>query len=188
MDIQSDRPEFVVMGLAHLQLRHPIKNFAWIEVTKNPALKIQQKRRVDRIAKVEQGIRSRQSIEQFAPRHSDWTNSIQLVHVIGRLLIKQTITSLETVLAKPSLEILNALFIFLGLRGRGQELEPNGIETKPAQSQHPLERDGKVTASFRIFRCKAAPKKDCHRQRIARGCFRSSAGVHHLTAHTSSAN
>ena len=47
MNIQADRPEFVVIGLAHLQFRHPIKDFARIEITKNPALELQKQRRMD---------------------------------------------------------------------------------------------------------------------------------------------
>jgi hypothetical protein len=50
MDIEPDRPEFVVMGLAHLHFRHPVKDFAGIEVAKNPAIKIEEKRRVEGIA------------------------------------------------------------------------------------------------------------------------------------------
>ena len=77
-------------------------------------------------------------------------------------------------LAQASLEIVGACFICLRLGRRWQELEPNSVEAEPAQAQHPLQRHGKVAASFRIFRRKPATEEDGHRQRIARSAFHSS--------------
>ena len=66
MDIEPDRPELVVMALAHLHFRHPIKDFARIEVAKNAALEFEQKRRMNRVGEIEQNVRPGQSIAQFA--------------------------------------------------------------------------------------------------------------------------
>ena len=85
--------------------------------------------------------------------------------------MKQAITSLEAMLAQTPLEIVNARFIRLCVGGRGQKLEPDRVEAEPAQTQHPLQRHGKIAAAFRVFRRKPATKKDRHRQRIARPAF-----------------
>src|ERR1044071_707202 len=95
-------------------------------------------------------------------------HSCQLVNVIGRLLMKQAITSLEAMLAQTSLEILDPRFICPGVGRRWQEFEPNGIEAEAAQTQHPLQRHRKNTAAFGIFCRKPATKKDRHWQRIVR--------------------
>src|SRR5437773_3330779 len=42
--VECDRPELVVMALAEIKFRHPIKNFARIEITKNAPLEFEQKR------------------------------------------------------------------------------------------------------------------------------------------------
>ena len=95
------------------------------------------------------------------------------MNVIGRRLLKQAVVSGKAMLAQASLEIANARFIFAGvLRGRAQ-LEPDGVEPQPAQSQHPLQRHGKIAAAFRIFRRKPAAEKDRHRRRIVRPRFSS---------------
>jgi hypothetical protein len=64
--------------------------------------------------------------------------------------------------AELSLEIGNAGGIAPRIFGRRQQLQPNCILSQPAQSQHPLERDGKVAAALKIFRRKAAAEKHRH--------------------------
>ena len=174
VDVEPDRPEFVVMRLAHLHFRHPEKDFARIEIAKNPPFELQEKRRVEGVAQVEQRIRTRQTLAQFASRHSDATHPFEVVHIIRRCLIKQAITSLEAMLTQAPLEIANARFIFARVGGRWQELEPDSVETEPAQAQHPLQRHRKIAASLRVFRRKPAAEKDRHRQRIVRLGFCSS--------------
>ena len=56
MNVKTDCPEFIVVGLAHLQLRHPIKNFAWIEVAENAAFELQKKWRMNGITQIEQRV------------------------------------------------------------------------------------------------------------------------------------
>ena len=76
-------------------------------------------------------------------------------------------------LAQTSLEIANARVIFLGVAAGRAQLEPDGVEPQPAQSQYPLQRDGEIAAAFRIFRRKPAAEKDRHTRRIARPRFSS---------------
>ena len=64
VNVKADRPEFVLERLAHLQLGHPIKNFAWIEVAENAAFELQKKWRMNRITEIEQRVWSGQSFEQ----------------------------------------------------------------------------------------------------------------------------
>jgi len=56
VNVKADRPEFVVERLAHFQLRHPIKNFTWIEVAENAAFELQKKWRMNRITEIEQRV------------------------------------------------------------------------------------------------------------------------------------
>src|SRR4051794_14232847 len=48
VDIETDRPKLMMMALAHLEFRHPIKNLARIEVAKNPPLEFVQERWMNR--------------------------------------------------------------------------------------------------------------------------------------------
>ena len=93
------------MGLAHLHFRHPEKDFARIEIAKNPPLELQKKWRMKRVTQVEQRIRTRQTFTQFAPRHSDAAHSSQVVHIVGRRLIKQTVAASQSMLAQAAAEI-----------------------------------------------------------------------------------
>src|ERR1700731_1282697 len=105
VDIKPDRPELVVMRLAHLHLRHPEKDFARIEIAKNSPLELEKKWRMERIAQVEQSVRGGQTIEQFAARHSDASHSHQVVRILRGRLMQQTITAAESVLAQLALEL-----------------------------------------------------------------------------------
>ena len=61
--VEPDRPEFVVMRLAHFHFRHPIKDFARIEIAEDSLFELEEKRRMERIAQVQQRVRAGQSIE-----------------------------------------------------------------------------------------------------------------------------
>ena len=174
MNIEPDRPELVVMRLAQLHLRHPEKNFAWIEIAKNPPLELEKEWRMERVAQIEESIRAGEPIEQLATRHSHAAHSRQVVHVFRGSLMEQTIAAAKSVLAQLPLELADARCIFARVRRRGQQLEPDGIEPESAQSQHPLERYRKIAAAFRIFRREAATEEDCHKQRIVGLAFGSS--------------
>ena len=91
MNIESDRPKFVMVRLPHFHLRHPIKNFARVEIAKNASLKFQQQRRMNRIREIEQNIRSAEALEQLAFGNSDALQRVQVMRIRCRLLVKQTI-------------------------------------------------------------------------------------------------
>src|SRR5436190_15570004 len=59
--IQSDRPKFVMIRLAHFHLCHPIKNFARIEVAKDSAFELREQWWMHRIAEIQQCVRAGQS-------------------------------------------------------------------------------------------------------------------------------
>src|SRR6266481_1894269 len=91
MNVESDRPEFVMIRLPHLHFRHPIEDFARVEIAKNAPLKFQQQRRMNRIREIEQNIRSTEALEQFAFGNSDALQRVQIMRVGCRLLVEQTI-------------------------------------------------------------------------------------------------
>ena len=107
MNVESDRPEFVMVRLPHLHLRHPIKDFARVEIAKNAPLKFQQQRRMNRIREIEQNIRSTEALEQLAFRNSDAPQRVQVMRVGCRILVEQTIPAGQSVRAQLPLEILN---------------------------------------------------------------------------------
>src|SRR6266516_6463701 len=47
VNVETNRPEFVMVRLPHLDLSHPVKDFAGIKVAKNSAFEPEQKRRMD---------------------------------------------------------------------------------------------------------------------------------------------
>jgi hypothetical protein len=72
------------------------------------------------------------------------------------------------VFAQATLKNADTGFILTRIGRGGQKLQPKGFKAKPSQTQHPLERDGKIATAFRIFCRETAAKKNRHRQRIAR--------------------
>src|ERR1043165_7368801 len=107
MHIKSDRPKFVMVRLPDLHLRHPIKNFARIEIAKSTSLKFQQQRRMNRIRQIEQDIRSGKAIEKVAFRNSDALERVQVMHICRRVLVKQTVPPGQSMRAQLPLEIPN---------------------------------------------------------------------------------
>src|ERR1041385_2435549 len=105
-------------GLADLHLRHPEKDFARVEIAKNPAFKLQQKRRMKRITQIEQGIWPGETIYQLSPRHPDTTHSRQVVDVVGWLLMKQTVLPLKSIFAQTALKALDPRFVSLRIQCR----------------------------------------------------------------------
>src|SRR6266705_6168204 len=96
MNVESDRPEFVMVRLPHLHFRHPIEDLARVEIAKNAPFKFQQQRRMNGIREIEQNIRSSEAIEQFTLRDSDAIHRIQIMRVACRRLIKQTIPACQS--------------------------------------------------------------------------------------------
>jgi len=117
---------------------------------------------MQRIAQVEQNIRAGETIEQLAPRHSDAAHSRQVVGILRGRLMQQTVTAAESMLAQLPLELPDSRLIFARIGGGRQQLEPDRIESEPAQSEHPLQRHGKIPAAFRIFRREATTEEDGH--------------------------
>src|SRR6266513_2242204 len=107
MNVEADRPEFVMVRLPHLHLRHPIENFARIEIAKNASFKFQQQRRMNRIREIEQDIGSAETLEQLAFRNSDTVQGVQVMRVHCRLLVKQTVSSGQPMRAQLPLKIPN---------------------------------------------------------------------------------
>src|SRR6266404_5351532 len=64
-NVQPDRPELVMMRLAHFHLRHPIKNFARIEIAKQPVFELEQEGRMNGITEIEQHVWPGETLEQF---------------------------------------------------------------------------------------------------------------------------
>jgi len=60
-----------------------------------------------------------------------------------------------------------------------QELQPNRIELESPQPEHPLQRNGEVSAAFAILRREPATEEDCHASRmvILPACSRRSFAI-----------
>src|SRR4029077_4049424 len=105
MNIESDRPELVMVRLPHFHLRHPIKNFARVEIAKNASLKFLQQRRMNRIREIEQDIGSAEALEKLAFGNSEAPQRVQVMRIRGGLLVKQTIPPRQSVRPQLTLEI-----------------------------------------------------------------------------------
>ena len=81
-------------------------------------------------------IRAGESIEQFAFRHSDTANRVEIVHAVRCFVIKQTIPAAESVRAQLSSEV--ALVVTRVSFAR-QMFEPERIQLQSAQTKHPLQ-------------------------------------------------
>src|SRR5205823_14448120 len=97
--IESDRPELMMGRLPHLELRHPIKNLAWIQITKFTVFKLKQERRMNRITEIEQDVRSGQTVTQSFSGYPDAIHRVEVVLIPGVLVIEQAIIAAESVLA-----------------------------------------------------------------------------------------
>jgi hypothetical protein len=128
VDIQPDRPKFVVLGLAHLQLCHPIKDFARVEIAKNSPIKLQKKWRMNRIAQIEQHIRPGEASQKSATGHADAFHPAKVMKVCGRRLVKQAIPAGQSMLAQPALKILNVRAIGVAIARNREKFEPDRVK------------------------------------------------------------
>ena len=149
-----------MMGLPHLQFRHPIKNFARIEIAKNAALEFKQKRRMNRVTEIEQRVRSCESIAQLTTTHSHAAHLPEIVCIGGGRLMQEAIT--KAVFAKTALKTFYARAIGTRIACRREQFEPDGIEFQPLQPEHPLQRNRKNAATMAIFRGETAAEKNGH--------------------------
>ena len=53
MKIEADRPELVMIALTEVELRHPIENFARVEIAEDASLKLEQEWRMQRISEIQ---------------------------------------------------------------------------------------------------------------------------------------
>src|SRR5882724_6088308 len=83
-----------------------------------------------------------------------------------RLLVKQTIRPCQSVRLQLPLKIPNPRLVTEDIVRARQELQPDCIELQSPQREHPLQRNGKISAAFAILRRKAATEEDCHASRI----------------------
>ena len=72
-------------------------------------------------------IRAGESIEQFAFRHSDTANRVEIVHAVRCFVIKQTIPAAESVRAELSLEIVDLAPIVEKISLARQVFEPDCV-------------------------------------------------------------
>src|SRR5438067_8565910 len=105
-----------MMRLAHFHFRHPIKDLARIEVAEDSALELEEERRMQRIAEIEQAVWSGQPVEQFLPRKPDESHGPEVVRVARRRLVQQAIGTLQSMFIKPPLKNPDARFIFTRVR------------------------------------------------------------------------
>src|SRR5438309_823408 len=105
-----------MMRLAHFHFRHPIKDLARIEVAENPTLELEEERRMQRIAEIEQDVRTGQPVEQFLSRKADESHGPEVVRVARRRLVQQAIGIFQSMFVKPPLKDPDARFIFTRIR------------------------------------------------------------------------
>ena len=111
-------------------------------------------------AQIEQNVRPGEAIEQFALRDIPMqSHTGQIVRVIGRLLIKQAISTSQPMSRAAVAGNCDADFVRSRVVCRRQQLEPDGVEFQPPQPEHPLQRHGKIAAALAIFCGKAAAQK-----------------------------
>src|SRR4030095_11193687 len=166
LHVKTDRPKFVVRRLAQFHFGHPIKNFTRIQIAKDASLKLQKKRRVNRVTEIQQRVWAGESIKQRSFRHSDTTHRLELMRTRCGLLIEQTISTSQSMCAQLPLEIINLGFIGLRVICRRQQFEPDSVELQSPQAEHPLQRHGKISAPFAIFCGKAASEENRHASRM----------------------
>jgi hypothetical protein len=132
VDIEPDRPEFVVMRLAHLHFRHPEKNLAGIEIAENPLLEFQEKWRVKRIAEIQQDVWTGQPLTKLAPGHTQTAHLIKIVDVVRMRLKEQAISTAQPMFSQAPLEIAGSSFVGSSVPGGREQFEPDGVQTQTA--------------------------------------------------------
>ena len=85
-------------------------------------------------------IRAGESIEQFAFRHSDTANRVEIVYAVRCFVIKQTIPAAESVRAQLSSEVVDFALVVARVSFARQMFEPERIQLQSAQPEHPLQR------------------------------------------------
>ena len=83
---------------------------------------------MNRVTEIEQGVWPGESIEQFALRDADALERVEIVRAFRFLVIKQAITSGESVPAQLALEVVDLALIIGGISFARKMLEPDRIQ------------------------------------------------------------
>ena len=84
------------------------------------------------------------------------------MRIVRGLLIEQTISSSQAVLTQSALEITDVRLVRASIICRRQQLEPNRVQLQPPQTEHPLQRHGKIAAALAIFGGETTTEEDRH--------------------------
>ena len=84
-------------------------------------------------------IRAGESIEQFAFRHSDTANRVEIVHAVRCFVIKQATPAAESVRAQLSSEVVDFALVVARVSFARQMFEPERVQLQSAQTKHPLQ-------------------------------------------------
>ena len=160
MHVEPDRPELVMMALAHLEFRHPIKDLARIEIAENAPLELEQKRRMKRVGEIEENVRRGEPVAQLALRDSDATHRREVVFIARRILVEQAITAGQPCARswrwKFAMQAASAARSFAVAGSSSSQIASC---CRPPQPEHPLQRHGKISAAFAIFRRKTRSRE-----------------------------
>ena len=160
--VEADGPELVVKGLAHLHAGHPERDFAGVEVAEQPPLKAQQERRMDRIAQVEQRVRTGEAVFQLGlAQPVGFASSARSCASLGRVLVEQAVVFLQAVLREALAERADAGAVLRGVLAGGQQFQPDEVQRPVSCSaQRPLQRHGKIAAAEPVFGRETAAEKN----------------------------
>ena len=118
---------------------------------------------MNRVAQIEQSVRSCESIAQLATMHSHAAHLPELVRIGGGRLMKKAIMLGKAMFSKTTLKTFDARAIGLRIARGRQQFQPNGIQLQPLQSEHPLERNRETSTAVAILCRETAAEKDGHR-------------------------
>ena len=79
-----------------------------------------------------------------------------------RLLIQEDIPPAQPMSAELALKVCNASRVARRVVASRKKLKPDRILAQPAQTKHPLQRNGKIAAALEILRGKTAADKNGH--------------------------
>jgi hypothetical protein len=85
--------------------------------------------------------------------------------IIGGVLVKQAIGILQSMFAEPPAENADPRLILVH-RAR-KEFQPNRVQSKTTEPEHPLQRYRIIAPAFRIFRRESAAEKNSHCEAFA---------------------
>ncbi len=120
---------------------------------------------MNRVTEIEEHVRSGQSVEQRALGKADALDRVEILQIACRLLVEQTITSREAVLAHSQNEVVDLGAVSPGITTCGQKLQPDYVLFQSAQPEHPLQGHRKVSPTLAILRGKPASQENRHSEK-----------------------